>query len=158
MRSGIVQGEGCYVALLETEEGARARGARIRARLAGFGFAGSPSPPYAYAPDAGAAERAMRDALDRAGWEASSVDLVLATRNGRTEMDEIECRVLDRLFGGRIPETIALKGQIGEMAAAGGAQIVAACRRFAEDGGPRRALVNSFGAGGNFISLVLERG
>ncbi len=158
MRSGIVQGEGCYVALLETEEGASARGARIRARLTGFGFAGSPSPPYAYAPDAGAAERAMRDALDRAGWEASSVDLVLATRNGRIEMDEIECRVLDRLFGGRIPETVAVKAQIGEMAAAGGAQIVAACRLFAEDGGPRRALVNSFGAGGNFISLVLERG
>lgn len=158
LRSGVVQGEGCYVALLETEEGAASRGAPILARLSGFGFAGSPAPPYGYAADAGAAETAMRDALDRAGWEASSVDLVMLTRNGRTEMDGIECRVLDRLFGGRIPESLALKDQIGEMAAAGGAQIVTACRLFQEPAGPRRALINSFGAGGNFISLVLERG
>jgi 3-oxoacyl-[acyl-carrier-protein] synthase II len=157
LESGIVQGEGCYVVLLETEQGARARGARLWARLAGYGFASSPSAPYAYAPDADAAERAMRDALDRAGFEAASVDLVLLTRNGRTEMDEIECRILDRMFGGRIPETIAVKDSIGEMAAAGGAQIVAAGWALAEDGGPRRALVNSFGAGGNFISVVLER-
>ncbi|MGH9440677.1 MAG: beta-ketoacyl-[acyl-carrier-protein] synthase family protein [Thermoanaerobaculia bacterium] len=157
LRSGIVQGEGCYVALLETEEGALARGAPIRARLSGFGFAGAPSAPYAYAPDPEAAERAMRDALDRAGADASSVDLVLLTRNGREEIDEIECRVLDRLFRGRIPETLAVKDKIGEMAAAGGAEIVAACCRLAEEGGPGLALVNSFGAGGNFISLVLER-
>jgi 3-oxoacyl-[acyl-carrier-protein] synthase II len=155
--SGIVQGEGCYTLLLETEEGARARGVRLWSRLAGYGFASSPSPPYGYSPDPEAAERAIRNALDRAGFDAASVNLVLLTKNGRIEMDEVECRVLDRIFGGRIPETLAVKDAIGEMAAAGGAQIVAACRRIAEEGGPRRALINSFGAGGNFISLLLER-
>jgi 3-oxoacyl-(acyl-carrier-protein) synthase len=155
--SGVVQGEGCYVVLLETEEGAAARGARPLARFSGFGFAGSPATPYGYAPDADAAERAMRNALERAGAEPSSVDLVMLARNGRCEMDELECRVLDRLFSGRIPATIAVKDSIGEMAAAGGAQVVAASRLLSEDGGPKRALVNSFGAGGNFISIVLER-
>ncbi len=44
------------------------------------------------------------------------------------------------------------------MAAAGGAQIVAAAGRAlaAGNGAPRRALVNSFGAGGNFLAAVLE--
>ena len=43
------------------------------------------------------------------------------------------------------------------MAAAGGAQLVAAARALAAgNGGPRRALVNSFGAGGNFLAAVLE--
>jgi hypothetical protein len=41
------------------------------------------------------------------------------------------------------------------MAAAGGAQLVAASRALAA-GGPRRVLVNSFGAGGNFLAAVLE--
>ena len=41
------------------------------------------------------------------------------------------------------------------------AQLVAAVRAIADpqgpvNGGPRRALVNSFGAGGNFFAAVLE--
>jgi hypothetical protein len=48
-----------------------------------------------------------------------------------------------------------VKDAIGEMAAAGGAQLVAACRALAE-GGAGRALINSFGAGGNFLAAVLE--
>jgi 3-oxoacyl-[acyl-carrier-protein] synthase II len=157
MSSGIIQGEGCYVALLETEDSARARGARPLARLAGHGFASAPSTPYGFAADPEAALTAMRDALDRAGADAAEVDLVFLTRNGRTEMDAIECAALGRLFGGRIPATIAVKDAIGEMAAAGGAQIVAASAELAREDGPARVLVNSFGAGGNFISLVLER-
>ena len=156
-RSGIVQGEGCYIALLETEAGARDRGARPLARLAGYGFASSPAAPYGFAADPRAAQTAMRDAIDRAGGDAASIGAVFLTRNGRKEMDEIECRALERLFGDRSPETVAVKDAIGEMAAAGGAQIVAASSMLAETGGPQRALINSFGAGGNFISLVLER-
>jgi hypothetical protein len=48
-----------------------------------------------------------------------------------------------------------VKDAIGEMAAAGGAQLVAASRALAE-GAARRALVNSFGAGGNFLAAVME--
>jgi hypothetical protein len=56
-----------------------------------------------------------------------------------------------------------VKAAIGEMAAAGGGQVVAGCLAisdpagpFGESGRPRRALVNSFGAGGNFLAAVLE--
>ena len=42
-----------------------------------------------------------------------------------------------------------------EMAAAGGAQLVAACRSRA-GGSARCALIDSFGAGGNFFAAVME--
>jgi 3-oxoacyl-(acyl-carrier-protein) synthase len=155
LASGIVQGEGCFVLLLEREEVARERGAPVLARLSGYGFAASPCEPYGYAEDDGAAEAAIRGALDRAGADAASVDLVLATRNGRRAIDAMEERVLARLLG-RQPRTVVVKDAIGEMAAAGGAQLVTAAREIS-DGRASTALVDSFGAGGNFLSAVLRR-
>jgi 3-oxoacyl-[acyl-carrier-protein] synthase II len=151
--SGIVQGEGCYVLFLEDEKVARARGARVLARVAGYAFAGAPCPPYAYAEDESAAERGIREALGRAAVGASDVDLVMLSRNGRREMDAMEQRVVSRLFGSR-PAAIAVKDAIGEMAAAGGAERVAAVAAIAA-GSATTALVHSFGAGGNFLSVVL---
>jgi 3-oxoacyl-[acyl-carrier-protein] synthase II len=155
LESGIVQGEGCFVLFLEREDVARARGASPLARLAGYAFAASPCPPYAYAADESAAAAAIRGALDRAGADAGSVDLVLTSANGRREVDAIEERALDRLLGpGK--RRIAVKGAIGEMAAAGGAQLVAAAHEIAE-GRAATAVVDSFGAGGNFLCAVLSR-
>jgi 3-oxoacyl-(acyl-carrier-protein) synthase len=153
VRSGIIQGEGCYVLFLEAESVARARGVAPLARVAGFAFAGSPCPPYSYAEDDAACERGIRDALDRAGRSPSAVDLILVSRNGRTGMDAMEQRVLSRLFGER-PARVAVKDSIGEMAAAGGAELVAAAAAIAS-GSATTALVHSFGAGGNFLSVVL---
>jgi 3-oxoacyl-[acyl-carrier-protein] synthase II len=152
--SGIVQGEGCFVLLLEDERGARDRGAAVLARLSGYAFAGSPCPPYAYAEDADAAERAMRGALQCAGLDVGAVDLVMLSRSGRTAMDALEEKIVHRLFGGAA--TLAIKDSIGEMAAAGGAQLVAGVSALAARTA-KTVLVNSFGAGGNFLSAVLER-
>lgn len=151
--SGVVQGEGCYVLFLEDEAVARERGARALARVAGYAFAGTPCAPYAYAVDEGAAERGIREALGRAEAEPSAVDLVMLARNGRADMDAMEARLMERLFGGR-PAALAVKDAIGEMAAAGGAELVAAAAAIA-DGSARTALVHAFGAGGNFLSVVL---
>lgn len=152
--SGIVQGEGCYVLLLERAQTARARGAVPLAALAGFAFAGAPCPPYGWAADDAAAERSMREALGRAEVAPSDVDLVLLSRNGRREIDAMEERVLNRLLGAR-PARVAVKDTIGEMAAAGGAALVAAAAAIGA-GDVRSALVNAFGAGGNFLSIVLR--
>lgn len=154
--SGIVQGEGAYVVLIEEEQRARARGARPLARLSGFSFASSPSAPYEYAPDERAAEHAIRGALEASGAAAGDIGLILVNRNGRREIDEMEERLLARFFGNSV-ERFAVKDSIGEMAAAGGAQMVVAAKRLERPEGPARALINSFGAGGNFISLVLEK-
>ena len=161
--SGIVQGEGGFAVLLESEEDARARNARPLARLAGIGTAGVPTEPYRFAPDRAAVSRAICGALSAAGVESREVHILLPSRNGVSEMDRAEDDVTRELFGPDMPESLRVKEAIGEMAAAGGAQIVAACRalsdpdgRFRPDARPVRALVNSFGAGGNFFSAVFE--
>ena len=153
--SGIVQGEGAFVVLLEDEESARVRGARPLARLAGIATAGVASEPYRFAPDPSAIERAIRGALEDAAVVPSDVDLWLPSRDGVVEMDRAEAAVMREIFGDGLPRELAVKDAIGEMAAAGGAQLVAAARALAA-GAARRALVNSFGAGGNFLAAVLE--
>jgi 3-oxoacyl-(acyl-carrier-protein) synthase len=153
--SGIVQGEGAFVVLLEEEEHAHARGARPLARVAGSAIAGVPCEPYRFAPDAAAMERAIRAALRDAQAQPQTVDLWLPSRDGVVEMDRAESLAMEAIFGGALPRAIAVKDAIGEMAAAGAAQLVAACGALAE-GSARRALINSFGAGGNFLAAVLE--
>ena len=160
--SGIVQGEGGFAVLLERAESTRARGGRALARLVGFSIAGVPTDPYRFAPNEAAMERTIRGALDDAGIEPSEVGLWFPSRNGVLEMDRAEARVMSSLFP-EVPRAIAVKDAIGEMAAAGGGQLVAAARALADPSGPfasrtppHRALVNSFGAGGNFLAAVLE--
>lgn len=153
--SGIVQGEGAFVVLVEEEHKARSRGARPLARVAGLATAGVPSEPYRFAPDAAAMERAIRGALADAQAAPESIDLWLPSRDGVLEMDRAEARAIEAVFGDSRPRELSVKDAIGEMAAAGGAQLVAACRALA-DGSARRALIDSFGAGGNFIAAVLE--
>jgi len=160
--SGIVQGEGAFAVVLEDEAAARSRGARGLARLAGLAAAGVPTDPYRFAPDPDAMTRAMSGALADAGVSPADIGLVFPSRDGVDDMDAAEADALRRLFGTPPPE-IEVKRAIGEMAASGGGQLVAACRAVADSGGPfagsgrpRRALVNSFGAGGNFLAAVIE--
>jgi 3-oxoacyl-[acyl-carrier-protein] synthase II len=159
-KSGIVQGEGGFAILVEHEESARSRGARPLARLAGIAVAGVPSEPYKFAPDTAAVERTIRGALDDAGVKPHEIGLCFPSRNGVIEMDRAEADVLRSVFG-TLPRSISVKDAIGEMAASGAGQLVAACRAIADSEGPfppgrRRALVNSFGAGGNFLAAILE--
>ena len=153
--SGIVQGEGAFVVLVEEEAHARSRGARPLARVAGIATAGVPCEPYRFAPDAAAMERAIRAALRDAHAEPATVDLWLPSRDGVVPMDRAEAQAMRAIYGDALPREISVKDAIGEMAAAGGAQLVAACRALA-DGAARRVLINSFGAGGNFLAAVLE--
>jgi len=153
--SGIVQGEGAFMVLIEEQEAARERGVRALAKLTGLATAGVPSEPYRFAPDAGAMERAIRGALDDARVRPGEIDLWLPSRDGVAEMDRAEDRAMAATFGPTPPRAVAVKDAIGEMAAAGGAQLVAASRAIAEKAA-RRALVNSFGAGGNFLAAVME--
>ena len=160
--SGIVQGEGGFAVLLEAEESVRSRGARPLALLSGLAMAGAPCEPYRFTPDLSAIERAVRGALDDAGVSPDQIDLLLPSRNGVVEMDRAEEDVLQRVFS-KPPPAVSVKDAIGELAAAGGGQIVAACRAVADAEGPlsrvprpRRVLIDSFGAGGNFLAAVLE--
>ena len=160
--SGIVQGEGAFAVLLETEEGARRRGVAPLAAVTGLSMAGSPCEPYRFSADREAVERTVHGALADAGVSPEQIDLVFPSRNGVVEMDRAEADVLEEVFGGP-PPAVSVKDAIGEMAAAGGGQLVAASRAVAErdnplpaERRPRRVLVDSFGAGGNFLAAVVE--
>ena len=159
--SGIVQGEGAFAVLLEDEEHARSRGAQPLARLAGIGTAGVPTEPYRFAPDPAAIGRAVSAALEDACVTPREIGLWLPSKNGVIEMDRAEADAMREIFG-LPPRPVCVKDAIGEMAASGGAQLVTAALAVADpagpwnDGGPRRALVNSFGAGGNFFAAVVE--
>src|SRR5713101_438146 len=161
-QSGIVQGEGGFAVLLESREGVLSRGARPLATLAGIAVAGVPTDPYRFAPDRAAIERTVRGALNDAGVSAAEIGLWFPSRNGVTAMDLVEEEVMRSVFGDP-PRAVSVKEAIGEMAASGGGQIVAASRAIADPETPvwdttrpRRALINSFGAGGNFLAAVLE--
>jgi 3-oxoacyl-(acyl-carrier-protein) synthase len=161
--SGIVQGEGGFAVLLEEEDSARRRGARALARLTGLAVGGVPTDPYRFAPDRRAIGRTVEEALKDAGIEPWQVGMWFPSRNGVLEMDQTEVEVMGRIFDGRLPPALAVKEAIGEMAASGGAQLVVACRAlsdpegvFPPGKGTRRALINSFGAGGNFLAAILE--
>ncbi len=80
--------------------------------------------------------------------------LAVLARRGR-EMDAAEAEAAAAVFGAPPPRELSVKDAIGEMAAAGGAQLVAASRAIAA-GQAQRVLVNSFGAGGNFLAAVME--
>jgi 3-oxoacyl-(acyl-carrier-protein) synthase len=160
--SGIVQGEGAFALLLEREEDAVSRGVRLLARLCGIGTSGIPSEPYRFAPDPVSIARAVENALRDAAVSPPEIGLWFPSRNGVAEMDRAEDEAMRRIFG-EPPPAICVKNAIGEMAAAGGGQLVAACLAIADPDGPfdpsarpRRALVNSFGAGGNFLAAVFE--
>jgi 3-oxoacyl-(acyl-carrier-protein) synthase len=159
--SGIVQGEGGFAVLVETADSVSRRGARPLARVSGLAMAGVPSEPYLFSPNSRAIERALRGALDDVAVGSDEIDLVLPSRNGVIEMDRAEAGVLEAVFG-RLPRLVSVKEAIGEMAASGGGQIVAACRAVSRDSPlspperPRRVLVDSFGAGGNFLAAVIE--
>jgi 3-oxoacyl-(acyl-carrier-protein) synthase len=103
----------------------------------------------------------VRGALNDAGASPGQIDLLFPSRNGVVEMDRAEEEVLRRVFAAQ-PPAVSVKDAIGEMAAAGGGQIVAACRAVADPklfrgaAPPRRVLIDSFGAGGNFLAAVIE--
>lgn len=99
-RSGFVMGAGAAVLILEAEEAALARGARIYAEVAGYGASCDAhhitSPP----PEHGGAQLAMRAALRAAEVEPSAVGYVNAHGTSTAVNDVNESKALRAVFGG----------------------------------------------------------
>lgn len=183
-RDGFVLGEGAGVVVLEREDHALARGAKIYARLSGVGMSAD---SYAIAPPdpTGAGqERAMRFALDDADLAGADICHVNAHATSTPAGDGVESAAIARVLG---PQAVvsATKSMTGHLLGGAGAleaifAILAVQNRLApptinvdniEEGieidlvrdtprelpdGDIAAINNAFGFGGHNIALIVS--
>jgi nodulation protein E len=95
-RSGMVLGEGAGMLILESQETAITRDARIYAEIAGFGM--SSDAGHITRPDVDGMATAMRNALTSARIRAETVDYVNAHGTGTTANDSAETEAIHRSF------------------------------------------------------------
>jgi 3-oxoacyl-[acyl-carrier-protein] synthase II len=183
-RDGFVLGEGASIVVLESEQHAAARGARVHAVLAGAGIAADAHHITAPAPDGGGQVAAMRKALAQAAASPADVGHVNAHATGTPVGDAAEARAIAGIFGDAIAVT-APKASLGHLFGAAGAvealiailsvehDVIPPTRNLdgaavdpgigldivttARQAPQPAALSNSFGFGGQNVSLVFTK-
>jgi 3-oxoacyl-[acyl-carrier-protein] synthase II len=183
-RRGMSIGEGAAFVVLEAAERARARGARVYAELAGHGMTTDAFHVTAPEPEGEGMARAMRAALAAGGVSAGDVGYVNAHGTATPQNDRIEARAIGRVFGSGRVLVSSTKSMIGHtMAAAGGLEAVATVLtlvhevipptatlvnpdpevtfdcvpRVAREAAVEHAISNSFGFGGQNVTLLFRR-
>ena len=134
-RKGMVPGEGAGVLVLETLEGARARGARVYAEVAGYGLSCDAHHMTASHPEGDGPARAMTQALADAGLLPEQVDYISAHGTGTPTNDRLETLAVKRAFGAaaaRVPMS-SVKSMLGHtMGAASALEAAVCCLAIAE--------------------------
>lgn len=185
-RDGFVFGEGAAAFVLETEEHAKARGARIYAEVLGGRLTSDAYHLTAPKPDASGAIAAIKGTLTSIGKPPEAVDAIFAHGTSTPLGDVAETLALKSVFGEhayQIPIT-GTKSQVGHTLGAAGAISALAAVKTIEEGvicptinyhtpdpecdldyvpnEARRhhaslALVNAFGFGGQNVVLAIGR-
>jgi len=185
-RGGFVFGEGAVAMVVETEEHALQREARIYAEVAGGAITGDAYHITAPDPEGDGAARAMRYALENAGMEPEEIDVIFAHGTGTQLNDVSETKAIKRVFGEhayRLAIT-ATKSMVGHLLGAAGAISALAAVLSIRDGiipptinldtpdpecdldyvpnvarkkPVRAAMVNAFGFGGQNVAIIVKR-
>jgi 3-oxoacyl-[acyl-carrier-protein] synthase II len=122
-RDGFVMGEGAGVIVLESGDGARARGAKILGTLRGYGSTGDAHHITAPHSEGRGGARAMQVALRDAGVDPDEVDYINAHGTSTQLNDRAETMALKTVFGdraGKVPVS-STKSAIGHLLGAAGA-------------------------------------
>lgn len=121
-RDGFVMGEGGGALIVESLESAEKRGATILAEIVGTGLACDAYHLTGTHPDGEGAVLGMRDALEDAQLDASSIDYINAHATSTNMGDESELKAIKRVFGERKNLNIsATKSMTGHLLGAAGA-------------------------------------
>jgi 3-oxoacyl-[acyl-carrier-protein] synthase II len=184
-RDGFVAGEGACAVILETEEHARRRGARVYGEVLGGRLTGDAFHITAPDPEGDGAARALSGAVKNARLKPEDIDVVFAHGTG-TELNDIgEARALKRAFGEHVYDMkiTSIKSMVGHALGAAGAQsaVAALCSlregivpptinytpdpaidlpivgNVAQRFEARYAIVNAFGFGGQNVVAVFGR-
>jgi 3-oxoacyl-[acyl-carrier-protein] synthase II len=122
-RDGFVLGEGAWMMVLEREDRARARGARIYASIDGYASTCDAYHRVQMAPDGKEIVRAMALALERSGRQREEIGYVSYHGTSTLLNDAVESRSVRQVFGDhaeRVPGS-SVKSMIGHPQGASGA-------------------------------------
>lgn len=133
-RDGFVIGEGGGAILLETEEHAAARSARVYARLLGWGNNNDAFHQVSPSPDGSGAEECMRVALAKAGLSPDAIGYINAHGTATEKGDLAENAAIRAVFGDIPVPVSSTKGATGHMMGAGGITETIACVKAVETG------------------------
>jgi 3-oxoacyl-[acyl-carrier-protein] synthase II len=185
-RDGFVMAEGAGAVVLESYEAATARGAKILGVVAGCGELADSFHRTRSSPDGKPIIGTIRSALADAGLEPDDIDYINAHGTGTPENDKMECMCVSAVLGERA-KTVPIssnKSMIGHtLSAAGAVEAVITLMTLehqripptinyqvpdpaipldvvpnvARDAAIRNAISNSFGFGGQNVTLVMAR-
>ena len=186
LRDGFVLGEGAAMVVLEELEHARKRNAPIFGEVIGYGSTADAYRITDIHPEGRGAIGCMRMALQDAGLNPEQIDYVNAHGTSTTVNDKVETRACKEVFGEHAMKTpvSSTKSMMGHLIAAAGATEMIMCLMAIRDNvlpptinyenpdplcdldyvpnearqaNVRYALNNSFGFGGQNITLIVSQ-
>ena len=146
-RDGFIPGDGAGCFILESEENAKARGAKIHAYLHPVGFGSDAYASTAPSPEGIGAKLAMKNAIKN----IDNVDFVVAHGTSTPLGDDVEKNAIKEIIGD--VEVISPKRRIGHTIASAGILSAIYGIMSLKKG---KFLNNSFGFGGKCSSQVVE--